>query len=140
MAWRIPFVMAATLAVLAAGCGGGNRHAAPATTTTASSGPCKLNARQRRAVRLALRDIRRLRQIQAPLTRFSDQGTPAQESVTGKFLLDMGRGKLPVNMRGHLIDLAKSAVGLCGQCFQGLEAEEPAVSGGRFGRGTRCGG
>jgi uncharacterized membrane protein len=130
-------------AVTAAGCGAA-RHAAPATTTnttTKTSHPvagCKLNAGQRRAVRLALRDIRKLRQIQAPLHRFTERGTPAQEAETGRFLADMTSAKkLPVNVRAHLLHVAKNATGLCGLCFQGLEAEEPVLAT-RTGE-SRCG-
>jgi hypothetical protein len=128
---------AAVLAVPAAGCGSSARHAAPATTTTRSFLPCRLNAAQRRTVALSLRDIRRLRRIQAPLHKFSDQGTPAQEAMTGKFLMDVGSVKLPVDTRAHLLHLAKAAVGLCGLCFQGIEAEEPVLAT-RLGQ-KRCG-
>ena len=134
----IPVV--AALAVSAAGCGGGSHRAAsaPATTeTTAGLKPCRLTAAQRHAIALSEADIRRLHKIQEPLTKFSDQGTPAQERVTGKFLMDMGRTKLPINEQARLLRLAKGAVGLCGQCFQGLESAEPVLSG-RLGE-SRCG-
>jgi hypothetical protein len=119
------------LAVAAAGCGGsGRKHAATTTTTTTrqSDGPCRLSKAQRREVALALSDIRRLRKIEEPLHKFSDQGTPAQERVTGEFLVDIGRVKLPIDTRAHLMHLAKAAVGLCGLCFQGIEAEEPVLA------------
>jgi len=134
----IPVV--AALAVSAAGCGGSDHRAAsaPATTeTTAALKPCRLTPAQRRTVAQVQADIRRLRQIQAPLHKFSEMGTPAQERVTGKLLLDLGRVKLPINERARLLRLAKSVVGLCGQCFQGLEAEEPVLAG-RLGE-SRCG-
>jgi hypothetical protein len=131
----------AALAFLAAGCGGGgSRHALPTTTSTTTSrpiGPCKLDARQRRTVALALSDIRRLRKIQEPLQKFSDRGTPAQEKGTGKFLLDVSSVKLPVNVRAHLLHLAKSSVGLCGLCFTAIESEEPVLAT-RLGE-KRCG-
>jgi hypothetical protein len=130
-----------SLAAAAAGCGSGSPHrAASAPTTTETTGalkPCRLTAAQRRAVAQVHADIRRLRLIQAPLHKFSEMGTPAQESVTGKLLLDLGRVKLPINVRSHLLAQAKSVVGLCGQCFQGLEAEEPVLAG-RLGE-SRCG-
>ncbi|TML53863.1 MAG: hypothetical protein E6G15_08525 [Actinobacteria bacterium] len=141
MASRVLALLIAALTV--AGCGAA-RHAAPAATTTRTTttshpvGPCKLDAGQRRAVLLALRDIRKLRKIQAPLHRFSERGTPAQEAETGHFLADMTSAKkLPVNVRAHLLHLAKNATGLCGLCFQGLEAEEPVLAT-RAGEG-RCG-
>jgi hypothetical protein len=131
------------MAVTAAGCGTA-RHAAPSTTTarttTTTSQPfvsCKLDARQRRTVKLALRDIRELRRIQEPLHKFSDRGTPAQEKGTGKFLLDVSSVKLPVNVRAHLLHLAKSSVGLCGLCFTAIESEEPVLAT-RLGE-KRCG-
>jgi hypothetical protein len=134
---RVLIVMTVALAVAACG-STAKRAAKPATTATPAVHACKLTTAQKHAVSLAMADIRRLKKIQAPLHKYSDTGTPAQETVTGKFLLDMGRGNLPIDLRGHLIDLAKSSVGLCGQCFQGLEAAEPAVEGSRFG-GKSCG-
>jgi hypothetical protein len=131
-------LVVALLAVVASGCGGGGRHAAaPPTTTTEAPAvkTCRLTAKQHRAVRRSLHDIRRLREIQKPLHTFSQRGTSAQESMTDRFLLDSAN--LPVNTRAHLLHLAKAAVGLCGLCFNALEAEEPVVSG-RFGRNP-CG-
>jgi hypothetical protein len=123
------------VALVAAGCGAA-QHAAPAVTSKPIR-PCKLDAAQRHAVALALRDIRRLRRIQAPLHKYSDLGTPAQEAETGRFLADMTSVRLPINVRAHLLHVAKSAVGLCGRCFQGLEAEEPVMAT-RLGQ-KRCG-
>jgi hypothetical protein len=124
-----------TLAMAVAACGSTKEHAKP--KASAALPACKLTSAQRHAIALSEADIRRLRKIQEPLTKFSDQGTPAQERVTGKFLMDMGSARLPINERARLLRLAKSAVGLCGQCFQGLEAEEPVLSG-RLGQ-ARCG-
>jgi hypothetical protein len=56
---------------------------------------------------------------------FSQHGAPTQEAVTGRFLLDLGSAKLPLNVFAHLLHLAKAAVSLCGDCSQGLETEEP---------------
>ena len=47
------------------------------------------------------------------------------ELLLNKFLLSIG--VLPVDERGLLIRKAKSAVGLCEDCFQALEALEPAL-------------
>ena len=131
----------AALSILAAGCGASGGHRAATATTTAeaqrSSAPCKLNRAQRRAVARASADIRRLRRIQEPLHTYSQQGTPAQQAVTGKFLLDLGSAKLPVDLRAHLLHLAKASVGLCGSCFQGLESMEPVLAT-RLGE-KRCG-
>jgi hypothetical protein len=129
----------AVLALLAAGCGNGGGH--PAATATAgtpsSSAPCKLDRAQRRAVARALVDIRRLRRIQAPVQTYSQRGAPTQNAVTGRFMLDLGSAKLPLNVRTHLIHLAKAAVSLCGDCSQGLEADEPFL--GTHQQEKRCG-
>ena len=65
---------------------------------------------------------------------FSQHGAPTQNAVTGKLMLDLGSAKLPLNLHAHLLHLAKSAVSLCGDCSQGLEADEPFL--GNRGRGT----
>ncbi len=120
-------VLAVVACLLAAGCGGaGEARKAPSAPAAKE---CRLTVAQKRAVARAQADIRRLRRIQAPLHTFSQRGTPAQERVTGQFLADLTRIRLPIDTRAKLIHLAKAAVGLCGLCFQGLEAEEPVVSG-----------
>lgn len=75
-----------------------------------------------------------MRKAEAPLTKWKPTGPPKMELAVERFLLDVGA--LPVNVKADLIDKAKSAVGLCGDCFQALEAEEPVVST-RIG-GNRC--
>jgi hypothetical protein len=117
----------AVLALLAAGCGGGGGHPAARATAGRPKGPapCKLDQAQHRAIARALADIRRLRRIQAPMQAFSERGAPTQNEVTGKFMLDLGSTKLPLNVYSHLLHLAKAAVRLCGDCSNGLEAEEP---------------
>jgi hypothetical protein len=121
----------AVLAFVAAGCSNSGGHAAVTTTTTAStprsSGPCKLDRAQRRAVARARADIRRLRQIQAPMQTFSQHGAPNQNAVTGKLMLDLGSAHLPLNVFAHLLHLGKAAVSLCGDCSVGLEGEEPVL-------------
>ena len=117
----------ALLAFTAAGCGNGGGHSAATATVTSpgSSAPCKLDRAQRRTIARSLADIRRLRRIQAPMRTFSQRGAPNQEVVTGKFLLDLSSTHLPLNVFSNLLHLAKTAVGLCGACSQGLEADEP---------------
>ena len=117
----------AVLGLVAAGCGNGGGHSAATAvvTTPRSSTPCKLNRAQRHTVARSLADIRRLRRIQAPMRTFSQRGAPNQEVMTGKFLLDLSTTHLPLNVFAHLLHLAKTAVGLCGACSQGLEADEP---------------
>ena len=124
------------LAAAAAGCGA-SKHAVTPSTTSSPGRPCVLSASQRRAVAHAKADIRRLHRLEAPLHTFHERGTPAQESLTNTFLLEVGSAKLPVNVRSRLFDLAKGAVGLCGDCFQAIEAEEPVMST-RLGA-NRCG-
>ncbi|MBV8259335.1 MAG: hypothetical protein JO073_16135 [Actinobacteria bacterium] len=76
-----------------------------------------------------------MQRAERPLTTWKDTGPPAMELAVERFLLDVGG--LPVDLRGALIDKAKASVGLCGDCFQALEAEEPVPST-RLG-GKRCG-
>lgn len=120
--------------LLAAGCGGGG-EARKAQSPPASK-ECRLSPAQKRGIARAQTDIRRLRRAQARLHTFSERGTPEQERLTGRFLVDLTRVKLPIDTRAKLIHQAKAAVGLCGLCFQGLEAEEPAIAG-RLGE-PRC--
>ena len=117
----------AVLVLAAAGCGNGNGHraATAAAGTPRIAAPCKLDRAQRRAVARALADIRRLRRIQAPMQTFSQHGAPTQNVVTGNFLLDAGSANLPLNVFSYLLHRAKTAVSLCGDCSQGLEADEP---------------
>jgi len=110
---------AVVLCLLASGCGRSREHA--------TAHACVLTPRQRSAVAVTLRDIRRLHRIEAPLTTYTLRGTSALQAGTNRFLLDLGRVGLPIDTRGRLLRLAKSAVGLCGLCFQALEAEEPVL-------------
>ena len=130
----------AVLALLAAGCSNsGEHHAATATASAPrKSVPCKLGKTQRRAVALALADIRRLRRIQAPMQTFSQHGAPNQNAVTGKLMLDIGSANLPLNVFAHLLHLGKAAVRLCGDCSVGLEGDEP-VLGNRGRSAVACG-
>jgi hypothetical protein len=120
-----PFALAVVaLAMAAAGCGGGGTHA---TATSAGVKPCKLNVAQRRTIALARADIRRLRRIQAPVQKFTERGALGQEALTGKFLLDLGSTKLPLNIFSSLLHQAKTATSLCGDCGSALETEEPVL-------------
>jgi hypothetical protein len=65
------------------------------------------------------------------MRKWRQHGPAAMEQTLNSFLLNVG--VLPVYWRGLLIDKAKSAVGLCGDCFQGLEALQPAPV-----RGSPC--
>jgi hypothetical protein len=138
--FAIPAAALAFAASAAAGCGG-HHSAAPATVVKPeAAAPCKVTTAQRRTVALALADIRRLRRIQAPMQSFSERGASGQEQATGKFLLDLGSSKLPVNVFSRLLHQAKVATRLCGDCGSSLETEEP-VLGSRSGltSGRSCG-
>ncbi len=114
----------------AAGCGAGSHH--PATTRAVTRSPtCPLSAKQRRAIRRGDRVIVRMHHLEAPLKSVHKEGPPALEHELNRFLLTVG--VLPPNERALLIRKAKSAVALCQDCFDALEAEEPAVA-------TRLGG
>jgi hypothetical protein len=127
---RFPFmalvVSVSVLGLVATGCGNGSHPAATSTASTARpAASCKLNKAQRRAVALALVDIRRLRRIEASVQTFSQRGAPGENELTGKVRVDLGSANLPLNTFGHLLHLAKVAVRLCGDCSVGLEGEEP---------------
>jgi len=109
-------------AALAAGCGSSH----PPTTTRSASGPpkCTLSAKQRRVIRRAKQMIVRMHQLEAPLKTVHEHGPLKLELELNRFLLSIG--VLPVDERGLLIRKAKSAVGLCRDCFDALEAIEPA--------------
>jgi hypothetical protein len=120
--------------VLAAGCGGARRTATHASSTGRA---CVLSTRQRQAVGVAERDIRKLHRAEAPVEKYSYAGTPAMQRQTEQVLLDVGRVRLPINTKARLLREAKAAAGLCGSCFGAFEAAEPAVVS-RFG-GAECG-
>jgi hypothetical protein len=68
----------------------------------------------------------RLHELEAPLkTTMHEHGPRALELELNRFLLSIG--VLPVDQRAFLIRKAKSAVGLCEDCFDALEALEPAM-------------
>jgi hypothetical protein len=72
-----------------------------------------------------------MHRLEAPLKTVHKVGPQALELELNRFLLTVGT--LPPNERGLLIRKAKSAVALCQDCFDALEALEPAVA-------TRLGG
>jgi len=118
-------MLAAALALAAAGCGGGSQ---PRVTTRASAaGPpkCTLSARQRRVIRQGDRMIVQMHKLELPLKTVHEHGPLKLELLLNRFLLSIG--VLPVDDRALLIREAKSATGLCHDCFEALEAVEPAV-------------
>jgi hypothetical protein len=120
----------AVLGFVADGCGdGGGRPAAIASVSTPSApAPCKLSSAQRRGVARALADIRRLRRLDARLPTYTQHGAPNENVVTGKLMMDLGTAHLPPNLFANLLHRGKDAVRLCGDCFQGLEADEPFLN------------
>ena len=104
-------LLAATLAA----CGSASRSAAPPP-----------NPKLQRDLALINADLARLRKLTAPITRSSLMGTPAIQRATGRFLDDLQTSTIPLINRNRLIDHAAAAVsGVCGQCFQMLEAARP---------------
>ena len=123
--------MLAAIIALAAGCGGASQP--PRTTTRAAKQPpkCTLSAKQRHTIQRAKRMIADMHRLEAPLKTVHNVGPPKLEHELNRFLLTIGT--LPPDERGLLIRKAKSAVGLCHDCFEALESLEPAVA-------TRTGG
>ena len=121
--------LAATLA-LAAGCGGGSQPRATTRASAAGAPKCTLSA-QRRVIRRAKRMIVRMHKLEQPLKTVHESGPLELELLLNRFLLSIGA--LPVDDRALLIRKAKASVGLCRDCFDALEALEPAVQ-------TRMGG
>ena len=116
--------LAATVA-LAAGCGGGAQPRATTRASAAGTPKCTLSAKQRRAIRRAKRMIVRMHKLEQPLKTVHESGPMKLELLLNRFLLSIG--VLPVDDRALLIRKAKAAVGLCRDCFDALEALEPAV-------------
>jgi hypothetical protein len=113
-----PLLLAALAASLfVAACGSGHKAAAPKP---------KPNPRLQRDLARIQADLARLRKVTAPVTRSSLMGTPAIQKATGRFLDDLDTSVIPLITRNRLIDHAVAAVsGVCGQCFQMLEADRP---------------
>ena len=75
--------------------------------------------------------IVQMHKLEAPLKTLHESGPRALELELERFQLSIG--VLPVDQRALLIRKAKSAVGLCKDCSDALEAMEPAIQ-------TRLGG
>jgi hypothetical protein len=106
-------VAVAAVLVLAA-CGSTSHRAAPVDT------------RLQRDLARAQADLAQLRKVTAPVHRSSLMGTPAIQAATGRFLEHLDTSSIPLRQRNRLIDHAAAAVsGVCGQCFQMLEAARP---------------
>ena len=117
----------ATTLALAAGCGGSH----PGTTAhstiraTGSTPKCTLTAKQRAAIRRANHMIVDMHHLDEKLKTVHKHGPMKLELELNRFLLSIGF--LPLNERALLIRKAKSAVGLCRDCFDALESLEPAI-------------
>jgi hypothetical protein len=115
-----------TIAVLAAGCGGGTKHArtAPSTTRPATTSP--LVRSLIRDYKILGADVQALRRAAAKVPRGTLLGTPALRRGTGKFIEHLERSHLSPKARNREIDHAAAAVATsCDQCFQQLEAIRP---------------
>jgi hypothetical protein len=75
--------------------------------------------------------IVQMHRLELPLKTVHAVGPRKLELELNRFLLTIGT--LPPDERGFLIRKAKAATALCHDCFDALEAEEPAVA-------TRMGG
>jgi hypothetical protein len=111
--------------VLAAGCGGGSQSRTRTRASAAGTPKCTLSAKQRRVIARAKRMIVRMHELEQPLKTVHQTGPMKLELLLNRFLLSIG--VLPVDDRALLIRKAKSAVGLCRDCFDALEAQEPAT-------------
>lgn len=109
--------------LLAAGCGGSRHTAAP--TTTSAPHACPLSAAQRSDVAKAKREIIRMHRLEQPLKTVHPTGPMPLEYAVNRFLLDVG--PLPPDIKGRLMDKGKAASGLCQDCSDAIEAEEPTV-------------
>jgi hypothetical protein len=69
--------------------------------------------------------IVRMHELERPLKTVHEHGPLKLELLLNRFLLAIG--VLPVDDRALLIRKAKSAVGLCRECFDALEAIEPST-------------
>jgi hypothetical protein len=125
-------VLTAVLATVV-GCGGASH---PRTTTRRANGTpkCTLSAKQRGVIPRAHRMIVQMHRLEAPLKTVHKVGPHALELELNRFELLIG--VLPPDQRALLIRKAKSATALCQDCFDALEAIEPAVAT-RFG-GSAC--
>jgi len=75
-----------------------------------------------------------MHRLELPLKTVHATGPPALENAVNRFLLDVG--PLPSDIKGRLMNKAKAATGLCHDCFNAIEAEEPVIQT-RLGR-PRC--
>jgi hypothetical protein len=66
-----------------------------------------------------------MRRLERPLKTVHETGPPALENAVNRFLLDVG--PLPPDVKGRLMNLGKAASALCHDCFNAIEAEEPAL-------------
>jgi hypothetical protein len=76
-------------------------------------------------IRRANHWIVEMHRLEQPLKTVHDHGPRRLELLLNRFLLSIG--VLPVDDRALLIREAKSSVGLCRDCFDALEALEPAT-------------
>jgi hypothetical protein len=72
-----------------------------------------------------------MHRLEQPLKTVHQTGPRPLENAVNRFLLDVG--PLPPDIKGRLMDKGKAASALCRDCFDAIEAEEPAVQ-------TRLGG
>jgi hypothetical protein len=116
---KVAAVVGAVLALALAACGSSGQR-------KAEQPRAKPNPRLQRDLAQVRADIARLQKATAPVHRSSLMGTPAIQTATGRFLDHLDRSSIPALQKNRLIDHAAAAVsGVCGQCFQMLEADRP---------------
>lgn len=69
-----------------------------------------------------------MRRLDARLQTYTQHGAPNENVVTGKLMMVLGIAHLPPNVFSRLLHEGKDAARLCGDCFQGLEADEPFLN------------
>jgi hypothetical protein len=131
----VPVCVVLALALLAAGCGGSNKHSA-ATTSAAAKPRCPRKVTVRWTARLQ-RDVAAIRRAAQRPTKDTLKGNPAINAATDRFLLDVNKAPIDLLVKNRFIDHAAGAlVGSCQQCFQALEAGRPIPA---ISHAGRCG-
>ena len=109
-------VVVACCVALAAGCGGGSKHAAKGCRNVAAE----------RALKHLKADVAAIRRATALPAKDPHAGNAATNRATDVFLKDVATAPIGNLARNRLIDHAAAAlVGSCDQCFQALEAGRP---------------
>jgi hypothetical protein len=119
----------AVLALVVAATGCGSRTAGPSPSpapAAVSPGACSLTSVTRAQLARAYRDLTRLRTVASRETRYRELGSLKMQNAAGRYLDDLVDSKLDPYRVNRMLDLGIStSVGVCGQCFQMMEASRP---------------